>query len=158
MPDFLILWFIESNQQSYQKAEMTLCKSLPYHLEILINVSIYFCFAFLSYVWSVSATLSLGSVFSFFYILIYCCNVYMYYGTGKIKLSCYVLLWVFHAFAFVRDTSCLFYLKDKTKLVLRNKIKTRYFCLTFPDKFLFKCLHLPIRCFINKINNSQFFC
>ena len=50
MPDFLILLLIESNQQSYQKAEMALCKSLPYHLEILINVSIYFCFAFLSYV------------------------------------------------------------------------------------------------------------
>ena len=50
MPEFLILWLIESNQQSYRKAEMAICKSLPYHLEILMNVSFYFCFVFLSYV------------------------------------------------------------------------------------------------------------
>ena len=50
MPEFLILWLMESNDQRYSKAEMTICKSLPYHLEILMNVSFNFCFVFLSYV------------------------------------------------------------------------------------------------------------
>ena len=50
MSEFLILWLVESNQQSYRKAEITICKSLPYHLEILMNVSFCFCFVFLSYV------------------------------------------------------------------------------------------------------------
>ena len=48
----------------------------------------------------------------------------MCYDTGKIKLSCYMLLRVFHTFSIVRHTPRLFYLKDKTNLVLHNKITT----------------------------------
>ena len=50
MPKFLILWLKKLNQQSYRKTEMTLYKFLPYHLQILMDISFYFCFIYPSYV------------------------------------------------------------------------------------------------------------
>ena len=65
-----------------------------------------------------------------------------YYGMGKIKFNCYMLLWV----------SCISNRQAYIMCILPNKIKWRccytlklqhyYFSLAFFNKCFFKCLHL----------------
>ena len=84
------------------------------------------------YIWS--QTFEIGICFNIYiYIYIYYIYIYIFtmsYGTDKIKLNCYMLLWI--SCVSNRQAYIMFILPKRIKVVLNNKITTLKLFLNSP--------------------------